>query len=87
MGYLIRLITPPGGIVLDPFAGSGTTLVSAILNGFNFIGIEKVKLHCKWIRKRIGLAKEELLENLIAYKENQNKEQKKNWWKNIHKDK
>jgi site-specific DNA-methyltransferase (adenine-specific) len=40
MRYLVRLVTPPGGTVLDPFAGSGTTLVAAKEEGFNFIGIE-----------------------------------------------
>jgi site-specific DNA-methyltransferase (adenine-specific) len=40
MRYLCRLITPPGGIVLDMFAGSGTTGVAALTEGFNFIGSE-----------------------------------------------
>lgn len=40
MTWLIKLIAPPGGIVLDPFAGSGTTGVAAILSGFRFIGCE-----------------------------------------------
>lgn len=40
MEYLIRLITPPGGTVLDPFAGSGTTGIAAANLGFEFIGIE-----------------------------------------------
>lgn len=40
MRYLCRLITPPNGIVLDPFAGSGTTGVAAIMEGFGFIGME-----------------------------------------------
>jgi len=38
--YLIRLVTPPGGTVLDPFVGSGTTLVSARMEGMNALGIE-----------------------------------------------
>lgn len=41
MEYLCRLITPPGGVVLDPFMGSGTTGIAATKEGFNFIGIEK----------------------------------------------
>lgn len=41
MQYLCRLITPSGGTVLDPFAGSGTTGVACVHEGFNFIGIER----------------------------------------------
>ena len=40
MRYLCRLITPPGGTILDPFTGSGSTGKAATLEGFNFIGIE-----------------------------------------------
>jgi DNA modification methylase len=40
MRWLVRLVTPPGGVVLDPFAGSGTTLVAASLEGVTAIGIE-----------------------------------------------
>lgn len=40
MRWLVRLVTPPGGIVLDPFTGSGTTGCAAVLEGFNFIGCE-----------------------------------------------
>lgn len=43
MEYLIKLITPPGGTVLDPFMGSGTTGVAAIRNGFKFFGIDQDK--------------------------------------------
>jgi DNA modification methylase len=41
MQYLCRLVTPPGGLILDPFAGSGTTGVAAKAEGFRFIGFEK----------------------------------------------
>ena len=41
MRWLVRLLTPPGGTVLEPFAGSGTTLVAAQLEGFKSIGVEK----------------------------------------------
>ena len=40
MKYLCRLVTPPNGVVLDPFMGSGTTGIAANVEGFNFIGIE-----------------------------------------------
>jgi hypothetical protein len=39
--WLVRLVTPPGGLVLDPFAGSGSTGCAAVLEGFRFIGIER----------------------------------------------
>lgn len=41
MAYLCRLVTPPGGIVLDPFMGSGSTGKAAVREGFRFIGIER----------------------------------------------
>lgn len=41
MRWLVRLITPPGGTVLDPFCGSGTTGVAAVDEGFGFVGIDK----------------------------------------------
>ena len=41
LSYLLRLITPPGGIVLDPFAGSFSTGMAAVNGGYGFIGIEK----------------------------------------------
>lgn len=40
MRYLCRLVTPPRGVVLDPFAGSGSTGVAAIAEGFRFVGVE-----------------------------------------------
>jgi site-specific DNA-methyltransferase (adenine-specific) len=40
MRYLCRLLTPPGGLIVDPFAGSGSTGKAAILEGFQFIGFE-----------------------------------------------
>jgi len=40
MAYICRLVTPPGGVVLDPFMGSGSTGVGALREGFGFIGIE-----------------------------------------------
>ena len=40
MRYLCRLVTPPGGVILDPFAGSGSTGKAATLDGFEFVGFE-----------------------------------------------
>lgn len=40
MRYLCRLVTPPGGLVLDPFVGSGSTGIAAIREGFRFVGID-----------------------------------------------
>lgn len=54
MRYLCRLITPPGGTVLDPFAGSGTTLLAAIQEGFSAIGIEREPEYCEIIRRRMA---------------------------------
>lgn len=56
MAYLIRLVTPPGGLVLDPFAGSGSTGVSAVKEGFAFIGIEKEQEYYDIASKRIEKA-------------------------------
>ena len=41
MSYLVRLITPPGGTVIDPFMGSGSCGIATLLEGFNFIGMEQ----------------------------------------------
>ena len=46
MRYLCRLVTPPGGTVLDPFMGSGSTGKGAILEGFQFIGIDREPDYC-----------------------------------------
>lgn len=43
MRYLCRLVTPPGGIVLDPFMGSGSTGKAAVAEGFRFVGIEMIE--------------------------------------------
>jgi len=53
MRYLCRLVTPPGGIVLDPFTGSGSTGKAAILEGFRFIGIEREAEYIEIARARI----------------------------------
>ncbi len=53
MAYLCRLVTPPGGLVLDPFMGSGTTGVAALREGFRFIGIEKEAEYFEIAKARI----------------------------------
>jgi len=55
MEYLIKMVTKPGGIVLEPFAGSGTTLVAAKQNGYQYIGIEKEKEYIDIINKRLEI--------------------------------
>lgn len=56
MQQLIRLICQPGGVVLDPFAGSGTTGVAAIANGFRFVGCELDRSHMRICRRRVRAA-------------------------------
>jgi hypothetical protein len=59
MQYLIRLITPPNGIVLDPFCGSGTTGIACKLEGFDFVGMEQDAEYCKIAEARINNYQEE----------------------------
>lgn len=54
MTYLIRLITPPGGVVLDPFAGSGTTGVAALAGGWSFVGCEQGGEHNAYLPILVG---------------------------------
>ena len=54
MAWLVRLVTPPGGIVLDPFAGSGSTLVAAKREGFQYIGIEREAEYVEIAKARVG---------------------------------
>ena len=56
MRYLCRLVTPKGGIVLDPFTGSGSTGKAAIYEGFNFIGIEMTDEYLPIAKARIEFA-------------------------------
>jgi DNA modification methylase len=53
MRWLVRLVTPPGGTVLDPFAGSGTTGIACVLEGFDFIGIEREPEYAEIAKARI----------------------------------
>jgi DNA modification methylase len=56
MRYLVRMVTPPGGVVLDPFMGSGTTGVATIAEGFRFIGIERESEYATIAEARIVAA-------------------------------
>ena len=58
MEYLVRMATPPKGIVLDPYCGSGTTCVAAANEGFRFLGIEKEGPSVKTALARIEVALE-----------------------------
>lgn len=58
MRYLIKLVTPPGGTVLDPFTGSGSTGKAAILEGFEFVGIELTEDYIPIIEGRLKHAEE-----------------------------
>lgn len=59
MRYLIKLVTPPGGVVLDPFTGSGSTGKAAILEGFRFIGCELTEDYIPIIQGRLDYAEEQ----------------------------
>lgn len=54
MSYLVNLVTPSGGIVLDPFMGSGSTGVAALNDGFGFVGVEMDKDYLEIANQRIN---------------------------------
>jgi len=54
MRWLVRLVTPRGGVVLDPFMGSGTTGIAAVLEGMDFIGVELNPAYAEIARARIA---------------------------------
>ena len=53
MQYLVRLVTKNGGVVLDPFLGSGTTAIACVKEGMQYIGIEQNKDYCKIAEARL----------------------------------
>ena len=55
MAYLCRLVTPPGGVVLDPFMGSGSTGKAAVREGFHFVGIEREAEYLRIAQARISM--------------------------------
>jgi DNA modification methylase len=64
MQYLVKLVTPPNGTVLDPFTGSGSTGKAAILEGFNFIGIEMTDEYLPIIEGRLKHAEDKVAERI-----------------------
>jgi site-specific DNA-methyltransferase (adenine-specific) len=68
MRWLVRLVTPPNGLVLDPFCGSGTTGMACALEGFRFVGIELDEHHAEIARARIRYAEQRRGRPLIAEK-------------------
>ena len=72
MQYLVRLVTPPNGIVLDPFCGSGTTGIACKLEGFDFIGLEQDAEYCKIAQARIDNYIEEKVKKSSKPKEDNN---------------
>jgi DNA modification methylase len=65
MRYLVRMITPPNGVVLDPFMGSGSTGKAAVLEGFNFIGIDQSADYLEIATARIKHAQEQIEGQLL----------------------
>ena len=68
MRWLCRLVTPPGGTILDPFMGSGSTGKAAMLEGFKFVGIDMTEEYIEVARKRIQTAYDQVnaIENVIV---------------------
>jgi site-specific DNA-methyltransferase (adenine-specific) len=58
MHYLVRLVTRKGGLVLDPFMGSGTTGIAAMQEGMKFVGIERDPHYYEIASRRIAEAKQ-----------------------------
>lgn len=56
MAYLVKLVTPPNGTVLDPFTGSGSTGKAALIENFNFIGVEITEEYLPIIEGRLKWA-------------------------------
>lgn len=68
MEYLIKLVMPPkDGLLLDPFAGSGSTILAAKRLGFDAIGIEKSEEYCKISRKRVDSYKQQFEDQLDLF--------------------
>jgi site-specific DNA-methyltransferase (adenine-specific) len=66
MAYLCRLVTPPEGIILDPFMGSGSTGKAAVREGFDFIGIEREEEYVAIASKRLQVIQRSILASRSA---------------------
>ncbi len=62
MKYLISLVTPPSGVVLDMFCGSGSTLCAAVYEHFHFIGIDQSEEYCAIASARVAYAQQHIKE-------------------------
>ena len=62
MRYLVRLVTQRGGMVLDPFMGSGSTGKACVLEGMDFIGIEREQEYVEIAKARIAFVQENVEE-------------------------
>lgn len=66
MRWYVEMVTPPGGLVLDPFAGTGTTAAAASEAGFQSLSIEADENHVRDIALRLGLTLEEVLRATVS---------------------
>ena len=63
--WMARIVTPPGGVVLDPFAGSGTTVEAALMDGFSAVAMEREETYLPLIQARIDRYLATQMEDLI----------------------
>jgi site-specific DNA-methyltransferase (adenine-specific) len=66
MRYLCRLVTPPAGLVLDPFCGSGSTGKAALLEGLRFVGVDLDPAHVAIAEARCQFAVDTVAEQAAA---------------------
>jgi site-specific DNA-methyltransferase (adenine-specific) len=77
MRWLVLLVTPPGGVILDPFLGSGTTGIAAALEGFDFLGIEREAGYMRIAEARMAFWAEHGEDGLRIVKERDAAEQRR----------
>lgn len=65
MRYCVRMVTPKGGTVLDPFCGSGSTLCAGVLEGFEIIGIERESEYVEIAKRRVDHWREDVKSRLL----------------------